>query len=155
MDSLTEAVDPLLVRAQARVGRVLRDKWRLDALLGLGGMAAVYAATHRNGKRGAIKLLHTELSVDTDVRARFLREGYVANKVGHPGAVAVLDDDTADDGSVFLVMELLEGESVDARAQRFGGRRRAICGTTLREPARSTSLLVNGAACANSGARLA
>ncbi|MBL8740575.1 MAG: serine/threonine protein kinase, partial [Myxococcales bacterium] len=45
-------------RAEARVGSVLREKWRLDRLLGVGGMAAVYEATHRNGKRGAVKLLH-------------------------------------------------------------------------------------------------
>jgi len=67
--------DPVTARAQARVGAVLRDKWHLDALLGVGGMAAVYAATHRNGARGAIKILHTELSVDAGIRVRFLREG--------------------------------------------------------------------------------
>ncbi len=64
-------------------------------------MAAVYAATHRNGRRGAVKLLHPELSIDQDTRQRFLREGYVANAVGHEGAVEVLDDDTTDDGLVF------------------------------------------------------
>src|SRR5262249_574389 len=50
-----------------------------------------------------------------------LREGYVANAVGHPGAVGVLDDDVAEDGSVFLVMELLEGHTVDARAKSRPG----------------------------------
>ena len=40
-------------RAEGRVGAVLRGKWRIDRLLGVGGMAAVYAGTHRNGKRGA------------------------------------------------------------------------------------------------------
>jgi serine/threonine-protein kinase len=104
-------------RAYARIGCVLREKWRIDHVLGIGGMAAVYAGTHRNGKRGAIKMLHLELSLDAAARSRFLQEGYVANKVGHPGAVAVLDDDIAEDGSVFLVMELLEGRTVDAIAQ--------------------------------------
>src|SRR5687767_215223 len=94
----------MLQRAQARVGQVLRSKWRLEALLGVGGMACVYAGTHRNGKRGAVKLLHLELSLNEDVKTRFLREGYVANKVDHPGSVSVLDDDVADDGAVFLVM---------------------------------------------------
>src|SRR6185503_20213312 len=98
-------------RARGRIGRVLRDKWRIDALLGIGGMAAVYAGTHRNGKRGAIKLLHLELSLDAEARSRFLHEGYVANRVDHPGAVSVLDDDVDEDGAVFLVMELLEGRS--------------------------------------------
>jgi eukaryotic-like serine/threonine-protein kinase len=111
------------VRARARVGHVLRAKWRLDRLLGVGGMAAVYAATHRNGKRGAVKMLHLELSIDDDARTRFLREGYVANKVDHLGAVSVLDDDVAEDGSVFLVMELLEGETTEERAQGRPGAR--------------------------------
>jgi len=110
-------------RAEARVGVVLREKWRLDALLGVGGMAAVYAATHRNGMRGAVKMLHLELSTDADVRRRFLREGYAANSVGHAGAVTVLDDDEAADGSVFLVMELLEGQTVEARAAADPGSR--------------------------------
>lgn len=108
--------------AAARVGQVLRGKWRLDALLGVGGSACVYAATHRNGKRGAVKLLRPELATNDEVKRRFLREGYVANRIEHPGAVAVLDDDTAEDGSVFLVMELLEGQTLEdyARARTAG-----------------------------------
>lgn len=114
--------DPVMARAQARVGSTLRDKWTLDRLLGVGGMAAVYAATHRNGARGAIKILHAEIAVDAGVRQRFLREGYAANTVAHRGVVKVLDDDVLEDGSVFLVMELLEGESLESRRMRAGGR---------------------------------
>ena len=77
--------DDLLERAKARVGRVLDGKWHLDSVLGIGGMATVYAATHRNGKRVAIKMLHPEMSVDKQVTTRFPREGYLANTVGHPG----------------------------------------------------------------------
>ncbi len=104
--------------AEARVGRSLQGKWTLDRLLDIGGMASVYAATHRNGKRVAIKVLHPQWSAHEQLRARFLREVYVANKVGHPGAVEVLDDDVTDDGAVFLVMELLEGETLDQRLRR-------------------------------------
>jgi eukaryotic-like serine/threonine-protein kinase len=109
-------------RSRARVGSVVSGKWRLDALLGVGGMAAVYAATHRNKKRAAVKMLHRELSVEETLRRRFLREGYVANSVGHRGAVRVDDDDVDEDGSVYLVMELLEGETIEARCERLGGR---------------------------------
>ncbi len=109
--------DPFTQRAKARVGAVLRSKWTIDRLLGVGGMAAVYEGTHRNGKRGAIKMLHLEHSTDTDVRARFLREGYVANTVNHPGAVSVFDDDVAEDGSVFIVMELLLGKTLEELVQ--------------------------------------
>jgi eukaryotic-like serine/threonine-protein kinase len=105
-------------QATARIGTVLREKWRLEALLGLGGMAAVYAATHRNGKLAAIKVLHPQAALVPDVKARFLREGYLANKVGHSGAVSILDDDVDVDGTVFLVMELLDGETLDARWSR-------------------------------------
>src|SRR5271163_1216090 len=114
--------DEVLALARTRLGRVLRGKYRLDRVLGVGGMAVVYAATHRNKKRFAIKMLHPELSMRENVRTRFLREGYVANSVEHPGAVAVLDDDVAEDGAAFVVMELLEGMPVDAFCQGQGGR---------------------------------
>jgi eukaryotic-like serine/threonine-protein kinase len=101
---------------------MLHDKWRLDVLLGVGGMAAVYAATHRNGSRAAVKILHPEMSTNAIIRERFLWEGYVANAVGHDGAVKVLDDDADEDGSLFLVTELLDGETLEERRARLGGR---------------------------------
>ncbi|MBK6463811.1 MAG: protein kinase [Myxococcales bacterium] len=107
---------------ERRVGMMVKEKWKVEALLGTGGMAAVYSATHRNGSRVALKMLHPTMSMDPALTARFRREGYVANTVNHPGVVRVLDDDIAEDGSVFLVMELLEGETADARANRLGGR---------------------------------
>ena len=104
--------------AERRVGSTLAGKWRLDRVLGAGGMATVYAATHiNNGRVAAIKLLHPELAANTEVRKRFAREGYIANKVGHPAAVAVLDDGVAEDGSAFLVMDLLVGQSLYDRAK--------------------------------------
>jgi serine/threonine protein kinase len=108
-----DADQELMSRAQTRIGHVLRGKYRVDSVLGVGGMAVVYAATHRNKKRFALKILHPELSLRSDLRQRFLREGYAANSVEHPGAVTILDDDIAEDGAAFLVMELLHGASVD------------------------------------------
>jgi len=86
-------------------------------------MAAVYAATHRNELQGAVKILHPEVARLSSARDRFLKEGYAANRVRHPGAVCVLDDDVTEDGSVFLVMELLTGMGVDALAEASPGRR--------------------------------
>jgi serine/threonine protein kinase len=110
------------IRARERVGTSLNDKWTLERLLGIGGMAAVYAARHRNGARAAIKVLHQGLSRHAEVRERFLREGYAANRVEHSGAVKVMDDDVVDDGpdagTAFIVMELLEGESLQDRLER-------------------------------------
>jgi serine/threonine protein kinase len=110
------------VPAEARVGQTFNGKWTVERLLDVGGMGAVYVATHRNGRRAAIKVLHAKFGRDPEVRRRFLREGYVANKIVHPGAVAVLDDDIAEDGSPYLVMELLEGESLSAWLARVGGK---------------------------------
>lgn len=108
-------------QALKRVGQTLNNKWTIDRLVDVGGMAAVYAATHRNGKKVAIKMLHPFIAAHEDVRERFLREGYVANQVDHPGAVSVLDDDMTADGAPFLVMELLDGESLDQWMARAGG----------------------------------
>jgi serine/threonine protein kinase len=113
-------VSPLEELAQARLGQVVCGKYRLERVLGSGGMATVYAATHRNRRKFAIKVLHPELSLNEHVRARFQREGYVTNSVNHRGAVAVLDDDVAEDGSAFLVMELLEGSTLEQLCRERG-----------------------------------
>ena len=103
--------------ARKRLGRTIKGKWRLDRLIGVGGMAAVYASTHRNGARVAIKMLHPTISASQQIRARFIREGYLANKVDHPGVVRVLDDDVDDsDQSAFLVMDLIVGATLAERA---------------------------------------
>lgn len=107
--------------AQGRVGQTV-GRYRLEHLIGVGGMAAVYRARHRNGNRVALKMLHPQFSLNADIRARFLREGYVANAVEHSGAVRVLDDDVGEDGAAFLVMELLEGVSVEQLWERSGDR---------------------------------
>ncbi len=108
--------------AEERVGQTLNGKWHLDSVLDMGGMAAIYVATHRNGKRVAIKMLQAQFAAHESIRDRFLREGYAANRVNHRGAVSVLDDDVASDGAVYLVMELLEGESLEQALHRAGGK---------------------------------
>jgi serine/threonine-protein kinase len=111
---MVAADEDMVARAAKRLGAVLNEKYTLDRVLGIGGMATVYAATHRNGKEFAVKVLHADLSMRTETRTRFLREGYLANRISHPGAVAVLDDDVSEDGAAFLVMELLQGQTVEA-----------------------------------------
>jgi serine/threonine-protein kinase len=113
--------DVLAQRANGRLGTVLCGKYTVERVLGVGGMAVVYGATHRNRKQVAIKMLHAELSLHPEIHKRFLREGYVANSVKHKGAVDIIDDDVAEDGAAFLVMELLDGAPVDTiAAQREG-----------------------------------
>jgi serine/threonine-protein kinase len=103
-------------------GRLRGDRWHLDARLASGGFSTVFSATHRNGSRAAIKILDPEFTEDEDMRARFRREGYAANKVGHPGVVRVLDDDVTEEGRAYLIMELLDGEPLDKRRDRLGGK---------------------------------
>jgi eukaryotic-like serine/threonine-protein kinase len=106
-------------RFEQLIGTTL-GKYTLERLIGVGGMAAVFRATHRNGNRVALKLLHPEMSLLDDLRERFLREGYAANSVDHPGVVRVLDDDVTSEGATFLIMELLDGATLEARMEERG-----------------------------------
>jgi len=116
------AAGDLPPEASPMIGRLLVGKWRVGSLLGRGGMSSVYAAVHRNGKQVAIKVLHPVLASNARARARFLREGYIANKIAHQGIAPVLDDGVTDDGLVFLVMELLSGATLDQHCRARGGR---------------------------------
>ncbi|WP_437632016.1 serine/threonine protein kinase [Sorangium sp. So ce854] len=118
---MSGAEDEETQRLKARVGSTVRGKWRLDALIGAGGMAAVYAATHHVGHRVAIKILHPEGAVSREQRARFEQEAIAAARLGHPAAVQVHDIDVTEHGEPFLVMELLDGEGLRERALRLGG----------------------------------
>jgi serine/threonine-protein kinase len=101
------------------VGRKV-GRYRIDARIGAGGMAGVFAATHENRSRVALKFLDPALAAHPELRARFQREGVVANTVDHEGTVVVTGDGIADDGTPYLVMELLDGESLDSIEERLG-----------------------------------
>jgi serine/threonine-protein kinase len=116
-------MDPALRKqAERRVGQTLNERWRLVRLLDVGGMAAVYEATHPSGRRVAVKLLHAEAQKNANVRERFLREGTAANQVGHAGAVTVFETDVSDELGAYMVMEFLEGETLDSLMSRMGGK---------------------------------
>lgn len=102
-----------------RLGRSVAGLWTLERVLGRGGTAIVYDAAHRNGQRAALKILHPELALQKPVVRRFLREGYAANRIKHPGAVRVIDDGEAD-GLVYIVLELLRGRSLSDRVAKEG-----------------------------------
>ncbi|WP_437930691.1 serine/threonine-protein kinase [Sorangium sp. So ce291] len=103
------------------MGTTVRNKWKLERLLGAGGMAAVYVGVHRIGRRDALKILHPQAAKSKEICDRFEREAQAANRFRHPGAVEIRDIDVAEDGAPFLVMELLEGESLAERERRLGG----------------------------------
>lgn len=105
-----------------RVGTLIGGKWRVDSLLGAGSMASVYAITHRNGSRAAIKILHETLADDVDICERFLGEGYLTNQVKSQGILTVFDDGMTDDGCPFLVMDLLMGSTLEDYRTAKGGK---------------------------------
>lgn len=105
---------------EERIGTFI-GKYRLDAMLGEGGMGVVYRATNQSTGRGvAIKLLRDQLVPDTTARKRFQREARAAASLRHPNVVDVLDLGTSDDGAAFLVLELMEGESLGQLLERHG-----------------------------------
>ncbi len=109
-------------RYEKRVGTVVDGRWRIDTLLGRGSTAAVYAATHRNGHRATLKILHPTLCAEPALVERFLREAGIANAIKHRAIVPIGDDGTTEDGCAYLVLELLDGESLDDIKERGGGR---------------------------------
>jgi serine/threonine protein kinase len=95
--------------------------YRILAKLGEGGMGAVYAAEHTLlGRKAAIKVLLPELSRRAEVVERFFNEARASTAIGDLGVVQIFDFGHHVDGSAFIVMELLEGESLDARMRRVG-----------------------------------
>ncbi|HZL20237.1 MAG TPA: protein kinase [Polyangia bacterium] len=95
--------------------------YRAVSLLGEGGMGAVYLAEHPGiGRRVAVKVLHKNYIRDEGLLTRFLNEARAANAIRHPNIIEILDSGTIADGTPFLVMELLEGESLGTRLRRVG-----------------------------------
>ncbi len=105
-----------------RTGDELNVKWTLVRELGRGGASVVYEAAHRNGRRAAVKLMSRRNLRRLPFLELAAHEAALTNAVQHGGVVDILDDDIAEDGSPYLVMELLEGETLDARRHRSGGR---------------------------------
>jgi len=101
-----------------RIGTTLRGKWTLEKVLGEGGMASVYVARHKIGHLEAIKIMHSMVASSPELRARFEQEARLANRFHHRGAVEIRDIDVTEDGAPFLVMELLDGETLSAIARR-------------------------------------
>jgi serine/threonine-protein kinase len=98
---------------QSLVGVTVSGRYRIDRLLGEGGMGAVYQAEHTHmRKRCALKVLHPEMSRLPEIVARFEREAMAAAHIEHPHVAAATDFGKLDDGSFFLVLEFVEGKSL-------------------------------------------
>ena len=113
------ALDP--AQLDSFIGQVVEDKYRIEALIGRGGMGAVFRAVNeRIRKPVALKILYRGWDRGSESERRFLREARVASSLGHPNIVEVFDLGHLDDGKPFQVMELLEGQSLAQRIQSEG-----------------------------------
>ena len=103
------------------VNTVLDGQYQMEALLGKGGMGAVYRARHiLLGDRVAIKVLPPEVRTNAEWLRRFRREGQAARRFRHPNAVTVYDLRTAADGTIYMVMEYVEGHTLDVAIKTRG-----------------------------------
>ncbi len=101
------------------IGSLLDGRYRVDAVLGVGGMGRVYKAEHTGiGRAVAIKVLHTRLGGSKEAAQRFQREALASGRLDHPNIVGVSDFGVLEDGSLYLVMEALEGEALGKRLER-------------------------------------
>src|ERR1700753_815448 len=99
------------------LGLVVADH-RVEALIGHGATGRVYSAVHiQTGRRAAIKILRAELCANEGMIARFLKEARAINAVGHPNIVQVYGTGMLDKQH-YMIMELLVGETLDARLAR-------------------------------------
>src|SRR4051812_9403067 len=104
---------PLVTLKDPRVGTTISGRYVIEEVLGEGGMATVYRARHKLVDRPcAVKIMNPGLSRDQVVRERFRREAKAAQKLAHPNIIEIFDQGDTEDGTSYLVMEFLEGESL-------------------------------------------
>jgi tRNA A-37 threonylcarbamoyl transferase component Bud32/tetratricopeptide (TPR) repeat protein len=105
------AVTP--VAADPFIGLTINGKFKVEALIGQGGMGKVYRARHLTLDRPVVlKMLHRTYSDDPQISQRFQREARAASRLNHPNSIAVLDFGAAEDGTLFMAMEYLAGRDL-------------------------------------------
>ena len=111
---------PVLERSEL-VGGVIGDKYAIKGILGEGGMGVVYEAEHMAmGRIVAIKVLHPENAQKREAVSRLQHEAKVTGNLGHPNICEIYDMGRLDDGSPYVVMERLRGETLAQRIKRDG-----------------------------------
>ena len=107
------ASEPAPSAPDAFLGTTIAQKYRIDSKVGAGGMATVYRATRLMiGDTVAVKILHRAQLDDPRISERFRREAQAAARLKHPNAVTIYDFGVSDEGTLYLVMELVEGQSL-------------------------------------------
>ena len=104
------------------VGLVLADKYVIQRLIARGGMGEVYLGEHKGiGQKVAVKILSRHFKGDETVVRRFVNEARSYGRVTHPNAVKIYDLSQLDDGTLYLVMEYIDGETLTQHVERRGG----------------------------------
>jgi serine/threonine protein kinase len=112
---------PAILRPVTILGAVLGQKYRVIRQIGEGGMGTVWEAEHQLiGRRVAVKTLHLEFAHRLELVQRFQREAQAASRIGHVNIIEVMDFGVGEDGTPYLVMELLDGQSLAVALAREG-----------------------------------
>ncbi len=95
------------------IGQIIADRYRVEGLLGEGGMGAVYVAEHLTlHKQVALKVVHPEHAGNAELAARFAQEAMVTSRIDHPNVISAMDFGTLEDGTAFLAVQLVRGPSL-------------------------------------------
>lgn len=113
---------PLIVIPDPLIGAVVGGKYCIESILGAGGMATVYRARTVHAERAvAVKVFRKELANDAKLRERFRREATSTRRLAHPNIVEIFDQGDMDDGTPFMITELLEGVTLEAWLKKNPG----------------------------------
>jgi serine/threonine-protein kinase len=114
--------DPIeQLNANALLGQVIDGRYRVESVLGQGGMGVVFRAVQTSVQRPvAMKTLHPQLAMAATFFERFRREAEIASRLHHPNIITIFDFGRTTDGLCYYVMEMLEGESLRQRVKRDG-----------------------------------
>jgi serine/threonine-protein kinase len=105
--------------ASERLGTNVGGRYEVRRLLGEGGFSSVFEAVHTfTGREVALKILHPHLTTTEQITERFLMEARAMASIAHDSIVQVLDAGKDPDGSVFIALELLDGESLESTLLR-------------------------------------
>ncbi len=116
--------DPSQEQEDALIGRVIEGRYRITAKLGAGGMGAVFRGVQTAvGREVAIKVLAKQGATDVNAVKRFVQEAKAASALSHPNTITIHDFGQTEDGLLYLVMELVKGETMSALLKREGALR--------------------------------
>ena len=127
-------LDAPVEQADSLIGSLLADRYRVLRMLGEGGMGRVYLAEHvRMGRMSAVKVMSPALAPTADAISRFNREAANASRINHPNVAAIYDFGETADGTLYLAMEYVDGETLASLVRRTGSLPLPLVGELTRQ----------------------